>query len=139
MIKYIWFWVTPCMYLLARQSLFFSELSLFILLPRSTFIGLIGRLLSSSEKNCPAFKLLPGRKVQTNWVGLLLQIKGSLLTALPRSEFLKWSQLFDQLALVRRLTFITLMPYCFVPCIPKYTGNLDNQNIKRASLSHKQP
>ena len=52
------------MCLLARYSSLFRELSCCILLvPQSKFFGLFGRLLNS-EKNCPAFLLLAGRKVE---------------------------------------------------------------------------
>ena len=51
-----------CIYLPGR------ELSCYILLPRSRFIGLFGSFLSS-EKNCPAFYLLPGRKLYRKLAG----------------------------------------------------------------------
>ena len=54
---------------------------------KSRFIGLFGRLLSS-EKNCHAF----WAEGVENWLGLLLQLIASLLTALPRSQFLNWSR-----------------------------------------------
>ena len=51
---YIWFAVTPCVYLYLPGEFVFRELSFFILLPRSRLSDVRWRLLSS-EKNCPAF------------------------------------------------------------------------------------
>ena len=104
--QYIWFAVTPCVYLLSRQSLFLENcLALFYC--RGVDNRAFGRLLSS-EKNCPAFNYYQGRwyRKQTWTTTLAYRIVINCTAA----ESILSSQRFDQLALVivRRLYWVPL-------------------------------
>ena len=95
-----------CIYLPGRVR----ELSFFILLPRSRFIGLFDRLLSS-EKTVLLFNYYPGERYTKLAGTTTLAYIGSILTALPLSQYLNWCQRFVGIKHGTRLD-----DKCFVVC-----------------------